>query len=81
MFYFSGQNNTNAQHFNFVQMRLKVVSITSSAYPSFCSSLTSIAKHWFLIFIFIKSQAAVTDGRNSNATLAQSPNVGGKFVA
>jgi len=38
--------------------------------------LTSIAKHWFLIFIFIKSRAAVTGGRNSNATPAQSPVVG-----
>jgi len=25
--------------------------------------MTNIAKHWFLIFIFIKSQAAVTGGR------------------
>jgi len=37
--------------------------------------MTNIAKHWFLIFIFIKSRAAVTGGRNSNATPAQSPNV------
>jgi len=37
--------------------------------------LTNIAKHWFLIFIFIKSRAVVAGGRNSNATPAQSPNV------
>ena len=41
--------------------------------------LTNIAKHWFLIFIFIKSRAAVTGGRNSNTTPAQSPVVGGKL--
>ena len=35
--------------------------------------MTSIAKHWFLIFIFINSRASVTGGRNSNATPAQSP--------
>ena len=35
--------------------------------------MTNIAKHWFLIFIIIKSQAAFTGGRNSNATPAQSP--------
>ena len=59
----------------FVQVRLEVVAIGSSAYPGFSSGLTNIAKHWFLIFIFIKSQAAVTGGRNTNATPAQSPNV------
>ena len=40
-----------------------------------CSGMTNIAKHWFLIFIFIKSPAEVVGGRNSNATPAQSPNV------
>jgi len=38
----------------FVQVRLEVVAIGSSAYPSFSSGLTNIAKHWFLIFIFSK---------------------------
>ena len=61
----------------FEQVRLEVVAIGSFAYPSFSSGLTNIAKHWFLIFIFSKSRAAVTYGRNSNATPAQSPNVGG----
>ena len=45
-----------------------------------CSGLTCIAKHWFLIFIFIKSRAAVTGGRNSNVTPAQSPNVMCYFI-
>jgi len=49
----------------FVQMRLEVVSIISSAYPGFCSGLTNIAKHWFIIFIFIKIRAAVTGEKNS----------------
>ena len=31
----------------FVQVRLEVVAIGSSAYPSFGSGLTNIAKHWF----------------------------------
>ena len=44
-------------------------------HSGFGSGLTNIAKHWFLIFIFIKSRASVTGGRNSNATPAQSPNV------
>ena len=61
----------------FVQVRLEVVSIISSAYPSLGSGRKSIAKHWFLIFNFITSWAAVTGGRNSNATPAQSPNVVG----
>ena len=52
---------------------LEVVAIISSAYPGFCSGGTSLAKHLFLIFIFIKSRVAVTGGRNSNATPAQSP--------
>ena len=60
----------------FLQGRLEVVAIIISAYPSFSSGLTNIAKQWFLIFIFIKSRAAVTGGRNTNATLAQIPNVG-----
>ena len=60
----------------FVQVWLEVVAIISSAYPSICLGLTNIAKHWFLIFIFIKSRAVVTGGRNSNATPAQSPVVG-----
>jgi hypothetical protein len=57
-------------------VRLEVVAIGSSANPSFSSGLANIAKHWFLIFIFIKSQAVVTGGRNSNATPAQSSVVG-----
>ena len=56
-------------------MRLEVVAIICSAYPGFCSGLTNIAQHWFLIFIFIKSRAVVSGGRNSNAPPAQSPNV------
>ena len=52
----------------FVQVRLEVVAMSSPAYPGFSSGLTNIAKHWFYIFIFIKSQTAVTGGRNSNAT-------------
>ena len=52
----------------FAQLRLEVVAFINSAYPSFCSGLTNIAKHWFQIFIFIKSQASVTGGRNTNAT-------------
>ena len=47
------------------------------AYPGFCSNQTSIAKHWFLIFIFIENRAFVTGGRNSNATFAQSPVISG----
>jgi len=35
--------------------------------------MTNIAEHLFLLFIFIKSLAAVTGGRNSNTTPAQSP--------
>ena len=31
----------------FVQVRLEIVAINSSAYPSICSGLTNIAKHWF----------------------------------
>ena len=54
-----------------MQVQRKVASIISSAYPGFCSGLTNIAKHWFLIFIFIKSWATVTGGRNYNATAAQ----------
>ena len=38
----------------FVQVRIEVVAIGSSAYPGIYSGLTSIAKDWFLIFIFIK---------------------------
>jgi len=41
---------------------LEVAAIISSKYPSFGSGLTNITKHWFLLFIFIKSQAAVTGG-------------------
>ena len=33
----------------FVQVRLEVVSIISSAHPSFFSGLTNIAKHWFFL--------------------------------
>ena len=58
-----------------MQVRLEVVAINSTAHPGFSSGLTNIAKHVFLIFIFIKSRAAITGGRNSNATFAQSPNV------
>ena len=57
----------------FVQVRLDVVAINSSAYPGFCPGLKNIAEHLFLLFMFIKSRAAVTGGRNSNATPAQSP--------
>ena len=57
-----------------MQVRLEVVTINNSAYPSFGSGLTNIAKHVFLIFIFIKSRAAITGGRNSNATFAQAVN-------
>ena len=58
-------------------MLLEVVAISSSAHPSIGSGLSNIAKHLFLLFIFIKSRAAVTGGRNSNATPAQSPVVAG----
>jgi len=47
---------------------LEVAAIISSKYPSFGSGLTNITKHWILLFIFIKSQAAVTGGKNTNAT-------------
>ena len=57
----------------------EVVEINIYAYPDFCSGLTNIAKHWFQIFIFIKSRAAVTGGGNSNAKLAQILNVGCKL--
>ena len=63
----------------FVQVWLDVIAISISAYPSIGSGGKNIAKHWFLLFIFIKSRAAVTGGRNSNATPAQSPVVGGNF--
>jgi len=53
----------------------------TSAYPSIYLGLTNITKHWFLKFIFSKSRAAVTGGRNSNATPAQSPVVCGNFSA
>gem|GEM_PF-5543497 len=62
-----------------LKVRLEVVSIISYAYPSFSLGLTNIANHWFKIFIFIKSPTAVTSGRNSNATPAQSPVVSGNF--
>ena len=62
----------------FVQVWLEVVSIISSAYPGFGSGLTNIAKHWFLIFIFSTKPGICSGGRNSNATPAQSPNVGSK---
>ena len=65
----------------FVQVRLEVVAIGSSAYPGFSSGMTNIAKHWFLLFNFIKSWAAVTGGRNSNATPAQSPVVSRNILA
>ena len=60
-----------------LQVRREVAGIKSYVYPGFCLGLPDIAKHWFLIFIFIKSRAAVTGGGNSNATLAQIPVVGG----
>ena len=63
----------------FVQVWLDVVAINSSAYPGFCPGLKNIVEHWFLIFIFNKSQAVVSGGRNSNATPAQSPVVACKF--
>ena len=59
----------------FVQVRLDLVAISSSAYPGICSGLTNIAEHLFLLFNFIKSQAAVPGGRNAISTPAQSPNV------
>jgi len=49
-------------------VRLEVAAIISSKYPSFGSGLTNITKHWILLFIFIKSQTAVTGGKNTNAT-------------
>ena len=52
----------------FVQVRLEVLATGSFAYPGFGSGFTNIAKHWFLIFIFIKSRAAVSGGQNFIAT-------------
>ena len=43
----------------FVQVRLEVLAIGSSAFPGFCSGLTNFAKHWFLLYIFIKIRALV----------------------
>ena len=59
----------------FVQVWLDVVAIVSGSLMGFGSGGRNIAKHWFLLFNFIKSRAAVTGGWNTNATPAQSPNV------
>ena len=59
----------------FVQVRLEVVAIISGSFTSFGSGGKNIAEHLFLLFIFIKSRAVVSGGRNSSATPAQSPNV------
>jgi hypothetical protein len=45
----------------FVQVRLEVVAIGSSAYPGFGSGGRNIAEHLFLLFIFIKSRAFVRE--------------------
>ena len=58
-----------------MQVWLDVAAISRYAFLNFGSGGKNIAKHWFGLFNFIKSQAAVTDGRKSNATPAQSPNV------
>ncbi len=57
----------------FVQVRLEVAAIISGSLLGFSSGGKNIAEHLFLLFIFIKSQAAVPGGRNTNATPAQSP--------
>ena len=57
-----------------LKVRLEVVAINSSAYPGFVPGLQH-RQTLVLIFIVIKSRAAVTGGRNSNATPAQSPSV------
>ena len=63
----------------FVKVRLEVIAINSFCIPAFDSGLANIGKHWFLIFNFIKSRAAVTGGRNSMIHLTQSPNSKSKF--
>ena len=53
---------------SFVQVQFEVAAINSSTYPGLGSGFTNIAKHLFLVFHFSKSRAAVSGGRNSNAT-------------
>ena len=50
-----------------------VTAIISGSFMGFGSGGKNIAQHLFLLFIFSKSRAAVTGGRNSSATPAQSP--------
>ena len=57
----------------FVQVWLDVAAIIKGSFTGFGSGGKNIAEHLFLLFIFSKSRAAVTGGRNSNATPAQSP--------
>ena len=66
-------NNENAMFPSIDVAAKSVASTSNSAYPNFCSGLTNIAKHWFLIFTFSKSRAAVTARTNSNATLVSKP--------
>ena len=56
-----------------MQVWLDVVAIVNGSLLGFGSGERNIAEHWFLLFIFSKSQAAVPGGRNANATPAQSP--------
>jgi len=56
-----------------VQNRLKVLAINISAYLSFGSVLKNIAEHLFLLFNFIKRQAAVLGGRNTSAKPVKKP--------
>ena len=68
----NGENN-GLLTVGFVQVRLEIVSTISPAYMGFGSGFTSIAKHWCLVFNFIKRRATVTGGRNSNATPQTKP--------
>ena len=60
----------------FVQVRLEVVAIITNNIAAFVQAgqtLPNIASKYLSL---VKSRAVVSGGRNSNATPAQSPNVG-----
>lgn len=58
-----------------MQVGLDVAAIIIISFIGFGSVGENIAKDWFLISIFINSQAMVTGGRNSNSTTSSSATV------
>ena len=68
----NGENN-GLLTVGFVRVRLEIVLTISPAYMGFGSGSSSITKHWFLVFNFIKRRATVTGGRNLNATPQTKP--------